>query len=94
MVAAGSLACVLVVVTTVVDREAIEGEMGSGIVFTRQGVGLLAGSATGLAMEAWMVGPCVDNVKCLGTCGGRRAGCGVVVCVLGRALCAHGVACM
>lgn len=69
MVAAGSSACVFVVVTTVVDTEATEGGIGSGIVFTRQGVGLLAGSATGLAVDAWIVGPYVDMLGIWGLVG-------------------------
>lgn len=58
MVAAGPWACALVVVTTVVDMEATEGELGSRVVFTRGALELLAVSATG---RVWVVGPCVDS---------------------------------
>lgn len=53
---AGLLACVLVVVTTVVDTEATEGEVGSGV------MGLLV-SATGPVVNACVVEPGVDPLS-------------------------------
>lgn len=77
MVAAGPCACALVVVTTVVDMEATERGLGSGVVFTSGALGLLAVSATG---RVWVVGPRMDSnawaivggvglaMECLGVC--------------------------
>lgn len=75
MVAAGPWACALVVVTTVVDMEATEGELGFGVVFTSGALGLLAVSTTG---QVWVVGPCVDS-----TARGVAGGAGLAVEWLG-----------
>lgn len=55
----------LVVEPTVVDSEAADGEVGSGVVFKRVGVGLCAMSSTvqGVGLGAWIVGPCVDSLS-------------------------------
>lgn len=55
-------------VTAVVDTAAMEG-VGSGVVFSRGGVGLLAVSATGRAVDGWVVGPCVNVVSAWGLVG-------------------------
>lgn len=62
-------------VTAAVDTEATEG-VGSGVVFSRGGVGLLAVSATGWAVDGWVVGPCVDVLSAWGLVGsvGRAVG--------------------
>lgn len=70
MVAAGLSACAFVVVTTGVDMGATKGGVDSGDVFTRRGVGLLGVSATGVAVDTWMVGPCVDTLSNVGVVGG------------------------
>lgn len=56
----------LVVVPTVMDAEAEEGEAGSGVVLRRVGAGLLAASAAVRAVGAWTVGPCVGALSVWG----------------------------
>ena len=65
----------LVVVPTVVDTEAADGEAGSGVVFKRVGAGLRAVSSTvwGVSVGAWMVGPCADTLGTRGLEGFRLA---------------------
>lgn len=71
VLAADPSACVLMAVTTVVDAEATEERVDPVAVFTRDGVGLLALSATGWAVDAWMVGPCMDSLGAWGPTGSR-----------------------
>lgn len=63
----------LVVVPTVVDTEAADGEAGSGVVFKRVGVGLWDVSSTVRGVGAWTVGPCTDTLGTRGLEGVRLA---------------------
>lgn len=63
VLAVGSLACALVVVTSVEDLEATEGEVvGSGVMCEGVGVGLLAVLTTGCSGDACIVGPCAGEL--------------------------------
>lgn len=79
MLAAGPSA-----VTAVVDTEATEG-VGSGVVFSRGEVGLLAVSATGRAVDGWVVGPCVDVLSAWGLVGSEGLAVGSVGLAVGSA---------
>lgn len=71
MLAAGLGA--LVVAPAVVDPEAKEGEVGSGVAFGRVGAGLTPGSAPVWAVGIWTVGPCVDTLSAWGLGGAGLA---------------------
>lgn len=70
MLAADPLACVLVAVTAVGDAEATE-RVDAAMAFARDGVGLLAVSATSGAVDTWMVGAPVNTLGVWGPTVGR-----------------------
>lgn len=76
VLAAGSGACILAVVTDVVDAGAVDPRVGSGAVLARGDVGPLAVPVVGRAVDVWTVGPCVDTLSAGGLAGwlGGRAG--------------------
>lgn len=75
MLVVSSWACVMVVVTVVVDTEATEATdmwVGSEVVLKRVGVGPLAVPSIGQAIGIWMVETCMDSLSAWGLKEGAR----------------------